>query len=162
MTLNIKYSYFSLLLTIIIIAILIIGCFLTFNESGLRDFYLTISILIVLIVCALLWGAWKIEVNSDFLIMHSPLKSRKLRIRDIEKVELFQPTMGAIRIWASGVFMGYWGLFREGDIGRYYAFYGKSSDCFLIRMKNGDKYVLGCDNPQAMVNYIHSLISAGE
>lgn len=77
---------------------------------------------------------------------------------DIDNVELFQPTMGAIRIFASGGFMGYWGMFREGDIGRYYAFYGKASDCFLIRMKNGDKYVLGCDNPSHMVAFIRSQI----
>ncbi|MCM1349257.1 MAG: hypothetical protein NC338_07590 [Firmicutes bacterium] len=47
-------------------------------------------------------------------------------------------------------------LFKEADVGRYYAFYGKASDCFLIRMKNGDKYVLGCENPGAMVDYIKS------
>ena len=54
--------------------------------------------------------------------------------------------------------MGYWGLFREGDVGRYMAYYGKASDCFMIRMKNGDKYVLGCKNPGEMVEYIKSFI----
>lgn len=73
---------------------------------------------------------------------------------EVENVELFQPTMGAIRICASGGFMGYWGIFREGDIGKYYGFYGKASDCFLVRLKNGNKYVLGCDQPEKMVDYI--------
>ena len=49
-------------------------------------------------------------------------------------------------------------IFKEGDIGRYYAFYGKASDCFLIRLKNGDKYMLGCENPAEMVRYIRSQI----
>lgn len=88
--------------------------------------------------------------------MGSLCKSRKISVRDIERVELFQPTMGAIRIFASGGFMGYWGVFRESDIGRYYGFYGKASDCFLVKMKIGDKYVLGCDNPQKIVDYIES------
>lgn len=79
-------------------------------------------------------------------------------MRDVESVELFQPTMGSIRICASGGFMGYWGIFREGDIGRYYGFYGKASDCFLVRLKNGDKYVLGCNNHDKMVDYIYSQI----
>ena len=79
-------------------------------------------------------------------------------MRNVESVELFMPTMGAIRIFASGGFMGYWGIFREGDIGRYYGFYGKASDCFLVRMKNGDKYVLGCENPKIMVDYINANI----
>lgn len=77
---------------------------------------------------------------------------------EVENVELFQPTMGAIRICASGGFMGYWGTFREGDIGNYYAFYGKASDCFLVRMKNGKKYVLGCNQPDKMIDYIKSQI----
>ena len=77
-------------------------------------------------------------------------------MRKVESAERFQPTMGAIRIFASGGFMGYWGIFREGDIGRYYGFYGKASDCFLVRMKNGDKYVLGCKNPDEVVSYIRS------
>lgn len=75
-------------------------------------------------------------------------------MRDVESVEYFQPTMGAIRVFGSGGFMGYWGVFREGDIGRYYAFYGKASDCFLVRMRNGDKYVLGCEEPDKMIDYI--------
>lgn len=77
---------------------------------------------------------------------------------EVESVELFQPTMGAIRICGSGGFMGYWGIFREGDIGNYIAFYGKASDCFLVRLKNGSKYVLGCNQPDKMVDYINSQI----
>ena len=30
----------------------------------------------------------------------------------------------------------------------------KASDCFLVRMKNGDKYVIGCADSSEMVNYI--------
>lgn len=54
--------------------------------------------------------------------------------------------------------MGYWGIFREGDIGRYMACYGKGSDCFIIHLDNGDKYLLGCRNPEEMAAYIRSLI----
>lgn len=62
--------------------------------------------------------------------------------------------MGAVRILASGGYFGYWGTFRENDIGRYKASYGRASDCFILIMKNGDKYVFGCKNPQSMVDYI--------
>ena len=50
--------------------------------------------------------------------------------------------MGARRLFGSGGFFGYWGIFKEGDVGRYAAYFGKASDCFLVRMKNGDKYVV--------------------
>jgi len=78
---------------------------------------------------------------------------------DVNSVELFKPTMGAIRVCASGGFMGYWGIFKEGDIGKYTAYYAKASDCFLVRLNNGDQYVLGCKVPYKMVDYIKSQIN---
>lgn len=109
-----------------------------------------------MIAYAVMFGAAYIEADADNISMGSILTRKKIPMRNVESISLFQPTMGAIRIFASGGFMGYRGIFREGDIGNYYGFYGKASDCFLIRMKNGDKYVLGCDQPQKMVEYIQS------
>ena len=77
----------------------------------------------------------------------------------IVSVERFNPTMGAKRILGSGGFMGYWGIFREGDVGRYTAYYGKASDCFMLRLDNGDQYVLGCRRSDEMIEYIRSQIS---
>ena len=96
------------------------------------------------------------KADRVYVILGSLLKKKKILVRNIESAELFQPTMGSVRILGSGGFMGYWGIFKEGDIGRYCAFYGKASDCFLIRLKNGDKYMLSCENPAEMVRYIRS------
>ncbi|WP_353738430.1 PH domain-containing protein [Paramuribaculum intestinale] len=72
-------------------------------------------------------------LNPESIFMGSLCKSRKISVRDIECVELFQPTMGAIRIFASGGFMGYWGVFRESDIGRYYVFLARLRIAFLSK-----------------------------
>jgi len=153
---KIKYSRFSIVLTVILFLVFYIGCFATFHEK--KVFYTLLAVYLILIVCALCYGVAYVKANHDYIIMGSIFKSRKISVHNIASVELFQPTIGAIRICGSGGFMGYWGIFREGDIGRYYAFYGKSSDCFLVRLKNGDKYVIGCENPYAMVEYIKSQI----
>lgn len=149
---KIAYSKFSTILTIAVMLLLFVGCIVTVHDEA--KFFVILAIYLVMIFCALFYGPAYIKVTPDDVIMGSIFRSRKLPMRNIESVELFQPTMGAIRIFASGGFMGYWGIFKEGDIGRYYAFYGKSSDCLLIRMKNGDKYVLGCENPNGIVDYI--------
>ena len=122
-------------------------------------FFCLLGLFLILFFCGLFYGVAYIKATDDYIIMGSLLKSKKILMRNVESVELFKPTMGAIRIFASGGFMGYWGIFREGDIGRYYGFYGKASDCFLVRMKNGDKYVLGCENPKKMIDYINTKIS---
>ncbi|MBE6230681.1 MAG: hypothetical protein E7119_08940 [Bacteroidales bacterium] len=36
--------------------------------------------------------------------------------------------------------------FHEHDSGKYFAYYGRSSDCFLVELKDGRKYLLGCKN----------------
>lgn len=153
---KIALSRVSTILTAITILVLLVGCIVTVHEKS--KFFILLSIYLILIVFALFYGTLYVKADSDYIIMGSILRKRKIRISDIESIELFQPTMGAIRICGSGGFLGYWGMYKEGDIGRYYAFYGKAADCFLIRMKNGDKYVLGCENPSAMVDYINSLI----
>ncbi len=153
---RIALSRFSTILTVILLSAPLIGCVATVNE--LPAFFSLLFIYLILIVCALFYGALYIKADSDCIIMGSLLRQRKIPVSGIESIELFQPTMGAIRIFGSGGFMGYWGLFKEGDIGRYYAFYGKASDCFLIRMTNGTRYVLGCSHPEAMLNHINSLI----
>lgn len=153
---KIIYSHFSIILTGILFLTLFFGCYVTLHEKA--AFYILLLIFLILVIFALFCGAVYVKANQNYIILGSLFHSRKIRIQNIEYIELFKPTMGAIRICGSGGFMGYWGIFKEGDIGRYYAFYGKSSDCFLIRMKNGDKYVIGCENPSAMVEYIKSQI----
>lgn len=153
---KISYSRFATILTVIVLGLLFIGCIVTIHEKP--AFFMLLVIYLILLVSSLFYGASYIKADNNNIIMGSILKCRKIPMQNLESIELFQPTMGAIRIFASGGFMGYWGIFREGDIGRYYAFYGKASDCFLVRMKNGDKYVLGCDNPDKMVDYINSHI----
>ena len=132
-------------------------CFNRARETGI---FALLVILLISVVSALFYGAFYIAADTANIIIGSVFKRKRIPMREVVSVELFQPTMGAIRVFGSGGYMGYWGIFREGDIGRYYAFYGKASDCFLVRTKNGDKYVLGCSNPEKMVDYINSQIQS--
>lgn len=154
---KISYSQFVTVLTAVLSGVLFVACIATVKEEG--AFFSLLAIYFILIILMLFFGVAYIKSDCKYIVLGSLLRSKKIPMCNVESVELFQPTMGAIRICGSGGFMGYWGLFKEGDIGRYYAFYGKASDCFLVRMKNGDKYVLGCDQPDKMVEYIKSQIS---
>lgn len=153
---KISYSTYANLLTGFISLVLFAGCIATVREK--YAFSILLTVYLFLFVSSMLWGPCYIKADERYLVLGSLCKKKKILMSNIESVELFQPTMGALRICGSGGFMGYWGIFREGDIGKYYAFYGKASDCFLVRLKNGDKYVLGCNQPAQMVEYIQSQI----
>lgn len=149
---KISYSRYVIFLTAILFGVLFVACIATVRETP--AFFILLAIFLILYVSGLFFGTAYIKADSNFIVLGSLLRCKKISMSEVENVELFQPTMGAIRICASGGFMGYWGIFREGDIGKYYGFYGKASDCFLVRLKNGNKYVLGCDQPEKMVDYI--------
>ena len=151
-----KLSTFSLILTIVIICAMIAGCWYSWPQKSI--FYTLLVMLVIMLVFGLCFSPIAIKVEAGKVVIISPLMNHSITISEIESVELFKPTMGAVRICGSGGFMGYWGKFAEGDIGKYTAYYGKASDCFLVRLKDGRKYLLGCENPSEMVDYINSLI----
>ena len=151
---KVVFSLYVMILTGVILCGLIVGSIIYFVMREPLGGIILIVVTVGLLLFGALFAPIYVEVDSKYASVKSLLKKKRFRLDEIKSVELFQPTMGAIRIFASGGFMGYWGLFKEGDVGNYQAFFGKSSDCFMIRMKNGDKYVLGCRDPKMMVNEI--------
>ena len=130
---KVKLSTFSLMLTLILTGVLIVAVsyFLWNHEDkGI----IGAVILFFMLISGWLYGPVTIAADKKNVTIKSVLRKQRLDISNIESVELFQPTMASIRIFGSGGYMGYWGVYR-GYIGRYIAYYGKASDCFLIRMK---------------------------
>lgn len=113
-----------------------------------------VAIVAVLCVSTLLYLPLSISSDGDFLQIHRPLRAKRIPVSEIASVRLWQPTMGERRIFGSGGWFGYYGWFSERDLGKYFAYYGKSSDCFLVTLRSGRKYVLGCRNPRQMVDHL--------
>lgn len=147
----------SRLITLILLVALVAG--LLFTSTDVTGFYMILIVLILVLGSSMWYAPISVSACPDAVVQHSMLKSRVFPMQEIERVALCHPSMGAIRICASGGFMGYWGLFREGDIGRYMAYYGKASDCFALYLKDGRIIMLGCVAPQTMVAYIKDNLS---
>ena len=156
---KVKLSTYSLILTSLVVILLLTAITLLLIHSSHILSVMFCLFLLGGLLWALLKGPVSIKVNKDNIEIFNRMDSLLIPISKIKGIELFQPTMGATNLCASGGFMGYYGYFKEGDVGKYYAYYGKSSDCFLVRMKNGDKYVLGCENHDAMMKYIENKLN---
>lgn len=120
--------------------------------------YVIACALVYMCVMALFYAPMSISVDDRSLNVNRPLRVKSIPLADIKSVELCSPTMSERRICGSGGWLGYWGWFREPSIGKYFAYYGKASDCFLVRLKDGRQYLLGCANPAPMVEFIKSKI----
>lgn len=108
----------------------------------------------LLYLSAMFYMPLSITLSDKALRINRPLWAKDLLLSDIAYVSLTQPTIGARRICGSGGWFGFYGRFRENDLGEYFAYYGKASDCFLVTLKSGKKYMLGCTDAAEMVNAI--------
>lgn len=114
--------------------------------------------LVVLCGMSLFYTPMSLSVDNESLNINRSFRIKSIPLGEIKSVKLCPPTMAEKRIFGSGGWFGYWGYFSEPSIGKYFAYYGKASDCFLVKLKDGKQYLLGCENPAQMVEYINSKI----
>lgn len=118
---------------------------------------LTLGIVVIgLLLSTLFYMPISVSVDNSNLKIYRPLKTKSITLNDISEVKLCPPTMAAHRICGSGGWFGWYGWFNERDLGKYFAYYGKASDCFLVILKDGQKYMLGCKDAPEMVSEIQS------
>lgn len=115
--------------------------------------------LILLCGAALFYMPMSISVDDNNLNINRSLKIKSIPLKEIMSVKLCPPTMAEKRICGSGGWFGYWGWFSEPSIGKYFAYYGKASDCFLVELKNRKNYLIGCADAPEMVEFITSKLS---
>lgn len=112
--------------------------------------------LCVLIVSAAgIYAAGRVIVDDNYLTIKCMLCSHRIFLTDVREVGLYQP-VGPKTIFGSFGFLGYWGVFQDTVIGRYRAFYGHPDDTFLVTLKDGRRYVLGCVKAAEMVRFINA------
>lgn len=122
---------------------------------------LTITIGVIIISWLFLVGLYmplSVSAENDGIVVKRAFKKKMIPYDQIKDIKLCPPTMAERRLLGSGGFFGYWGWFRENDLGKYFAYYGKASDCFLVRLKDGSQYMLGCESPSEIVNRVKSII----
>lgn len=148
---QVKLSTFSFITTIACL-VLLIGCTFTIPEMWWQIGW-GIFVAITLIIC-LCYMPMSVGANEDAIYINRSFKVKTIAMIDVKSVQLHIPSHKTIRVCGSGGFLGYWGWFSEQGVGRYFAYYGKTNDCFLVELKNGRKYLLGCQNAPEIVEYI--------
>ncbi len=137
----------------IIVLTAVILLFVAANGSETQTMILSGAV-VVLFITPLIYAPMAVEVTKEALIIHRPIREKIIPLRDIRSVAPHQPTMSEKRICGSGGWFGYWGRFSEAATGRYFAYYGKASDCFMVTLKDGRKYLLGCENRRRIIDAV--------
>lgn len=149
-------STFSIVTTLASIALFLFLMF--FNQPPVAVQLALAGCLALMLLSGLYYMPLSIGADRYAIYINRSLRIKAIPMQEVKSVRICHPTMGAVRICGSGGFMGYWGWFRERDLGRYFAYYGRSSDCFLVELHSGRKYILGCRNASQMVEYIRPFL----
>lgn len=142
-------------ITILVTVVLCVGLICTRDILGKFIVWATITVL----VFVAMWTVAPISISVDdtSITVRKRIGNKRILISNIETVRAITPsTIPIIRIglrmFGSGGFAGYWGWYANSQIGTYFAYYGDRYECFLIKLKNGKKYILGCENSSEMID----------
>lgn len=151
---KVKFSNLSKFLTIFVIFIFIAGFFMVSSRSELIIYSLIVfpTFFISLYFCPV-----SVEADQQGITLNRLMsKPKKFQYKDIILVETCYPSAGGIRLCGSGGFFGYWGYFNDIMYGNYFGYYGSRDHCFIVELKEGRKYILGCENQVEFVKSIKS------
>ena len=151
---SVSLSTYSFIISCIGLLILVGLFFYEYLHGYHWQTYILGAIILLLCTSAIIYMPMSISVDDKYMSVNRSLWSKRIPLNEIASLALCSPTMGERRICGSGGWFGYWGWFSERDLGRYFAYYGKASDCFFVTLKNGRKYMLGCKDPQSIVDFI--------
>lgn len=132
---------------------LIVLLFALYFSTNIISTIIVIAALVILCGAALFYMPLSVSVDEENLNVLIPLRVKSIPLDEISSIELCPPTMAEWRMCGSGGWFGYWGWFREPSIGKYFAYYGRASECFLVTLKDGKKYMLSCKDPDELVHY---------
>lgn len=151
---KVKFSTFTRIITGLVLVLFVVGIISLRNNSGDLAVFCIIAVAITLV--GLYYCPKAVTAADNAITLHRLFSSPKVfNYKDIQDIDTCYPSAGGIRLCGSGGFFGYWGYFNDIMIGTYFGYYGCRSNCFLIKMKDGKQYVLGCDNAVEMVDYIN-------
>ena len=156
---KVAFSTYSIILTIASIFLFVLWMLRSLHIGQEWLFYIMAASLVIFCGLALFFAPVSVSVEDGCLNVNMLLRTRSFPLSDIQSVAVCPPTMAEKRILGSGGFFGYWGWFREPSIGKYMAYYGKASDCFLVRLRSGKLYMLSCQDPLGMMEFINSKLS---
>ena len=121
--------------------------------------WIILGILFIWWIFALCFTPMYVDADDNYVRIRRPFKTRNIRMDEIESAEPYQvsPKASKKAFRSSPIrAFGKWGHYKDDKIGEYFAYYGKPDNTVLIKLKNGQKYVVGGTDAKAMADYINS------
>ena len=167
---DVKLDKITKVLTVIVVSAMILAICLLANrviEYSHKEMLLEEIGLVVIcltLITSFVFSPRKLILTDKELIVRCRAYSKHIPIKEIVSCTFHSEFVdnSAIRLFASGGLWGYYGLFWSSKCGTFKAFFGDRSSTFTLKLVSGEMIVLGCDNCQALITELTSLIKNSE
>ena len=158
-----NWSRYSIVVTIIFVVVtVLLGCFSTDGDSPR---YWAVNICRYAFVLAILSGLYycprSVEITPSRLVIRRLLTKKYIPVGEIVVVAPYQRTMNFVRVCGSGGVFGFWGWFRNQELGRFFVYATSLKQLVVITLASGRKYVISCENSQEMAAQIQLRMHKG-
>lgn len=115
------------------------------------------DIALVAVVTAAIVGSYayaplSVELSDTALVLHRGIGRKVFRYADMAGVELYERNGFPIRVCGCGGVFGFTGRYRNSKTGEsYFSYVGDYSQAFFVLLKNGRRYLLSCEDREAVV-----------
>lgn len=140
----------TVLTSIVVIALIISGCYIWTGEIPSFMIWLKYALIIVFIatiIGTLAFMPIRLTVRSDKITLHRLIGAIHIPFKDIKEVKAISKseTSGSIRLFGSGGLFGYLGKFRNRRLGNYTMYATNLNELIYIRTDR-KIYVFSCKN----------------
>jgi len=129
-----------------------------FYKNSITYLSFIVFITTAILVTTFFFAPKSYVITNNSIVIKKVLGSIEIDKADI--IEVAPPASddlkGSIRTFASGGFFGYFGKFRSPKLGKYNMYAGtmKTSNLLVIKLKNGNKYVISPIGREDFLHYV--------
>lgn len=150
-----RWSVFSMIMTLLVVIFFLgAGAYMVRTGEPLFITALLWGLLIVMCLTSMCFYPMEIQVGEGKLNIAFPFRNKSIPLDEIAKAEPYQITMNFVRVCGSGSFFGWWGWFRNQELGKFMVYASELKNLFYIELKNGKKYVISCSDSEALCQAI--------
>jgi len=158
-----KYDILTKVITYtgIILTLIIPNTWITYLaiESNIFSIIIFLNILIVsILTIPYLFSPLEYIITTKGILIKRVLKSFLIPYENIEKMYNVSWTWKRIRLFGSGGIYGFYGLFKIHNLGNVWMYVTDRKKTILIKLKDGNKYMISPDDPVKFINEISNII----
>ncbi len=148
-----KWSPFAIVVTILIVVgmFALIICIDRWPQWRV-PFIIVLAFTFAATVAAAFFSPTRILVTDTNLIIKFSLRSKAIPLAEIKSAVPYQRTMHFARTFGSGGYYGWWGWFRNQELGRFFVYATNLRRLILITTDSGRKYIISCSDPASLID----------